>query len=80
MNAYGTYQRFTYQTVSLPSIKPILIQMLKALFIVLIALSAIVVAVALFQVVLIVSTWFVANLVNISIVTSVFVVAWMVKP
>lgn len=80
MNTYGTYQKFQYQTAPIPSIKPYLNLMLKALFVVLVALSAVIVALTLFQVVMIAATWFVANIVNISIVSAVFICAWGVKP
>lgn len=84
MNAYGTYQRFEYQTVNLDPIKKLTVSLVKLLFIALVFVSAVVVALALFQMVVIaaniIGAWLMVHGWQVGLTVTIFYGAWRVKP
>ena len=84
MTTYGTYQRFKYQTVNLDPIKKLAVSLVKLFFIALLFVSAVVVAVAVFQLIVIASNilvaWFAVHGWQVGLTVAVFVGAWRVKP
>ena len=84
MTAYGTYQRVQYQTVDLEPMKKLGLAVLKMVAVLFVALALIIVALTVFQMVVIaanfVGAWLIVNGWQLGVVALVFTVAWKVKP
>ena len=84
MTTYGTYQRFEYQTANLEPLKKLAVNIAKIMFAMLVIALMSIVAVAVFQMIVIaaniVVAWFVVHGWQIAVTLAVFTAAWKVKP
>lgn len=81
---YGTYQKFEYQTVDLQPMRTLGLAMLKLIAVLFIAIAALVVAITLFQMLVVASqfvgAWLLLHGWQVGITAVVFYGAWKVKP
>lgn len=81
---YGTYQRVQYQTVDLQPLKQLGLGMLKLIAVLFIAIATLVVAITLFQMLVVASqfvgAWLLVHGWQVGITAVVFYGSWKVKP
>lgn len=82
--AYGTYQRFEYQTINLQPLKSALVTLCKILGWLIVFAAMLIVALAVFQAIYVATSfaiaWLVMHGLQLCVVAGVFVGAWFAQP